>query len=96
MLQAHVIGGEMITGGGVNQAYSRLSTTHGHITDCMITIGNSLKRRSYRRRHQVVWKSEAAQNSRKKQGQTFGKANIIGTLASAAALAFNFSSVQHH
>ncbi len=23
-----------IRGGGVNQAYSRLSTTHGHITDC--------------------------------------------------------------
>ncbi len=21
-------------GGGVNQVYSRLSTTHGHITDC--------------------------------------------------------------
>ncbi len=23
-------------GGGVNQAYSRLSTTHGHITDCKL------------------------------------------------------------
>ncbi len=22
--------------GGVNQAYSRLSTTHGHITDCKL------------------------------------------------------------
>ncbi len=26
-------------GGGVNQAYSRLSTTHGHITDCKLDSG---------------------------------------------------------
>ena len=25
-------------GGGVNQAYSRLSTTHGHITDCKLDL----------------------------------------------------------
>ena len=25
-----------VWGGGVNQAYSRLSTTHGHITDCKL------------------------------------------------------------
>ncbi len=26
----------IVGGGGVNQAYSRLSTTHGHITDCKL------------------------------------------------------------
>ncbi len=25
-----------LVGGWVNQAYSRLSTTHGHITDCKL------------------------------------------------------------
>ena len=25
-----------VEGGGVNQAYSQLSTTHGHITDCKL------------------------------------------------------------
>ncbi len=25
-----------VVGGWVNQAYSRLSTTHGHITDCKL------------------------------------------------------------
>ncbi len=27
---------EVLVGGGVNQAYSRLSTTHSHITDCKL------------------------------------------------------------
>ncbi len=33
--QVHCHGGPW-EGGGVNQAYSRLSTTHGHITDCKL------------------------------------------------------------
>ncbi len=28
--------GKLNGGGGVNQAYSRLSITHGHITDCKL------------------------------------------------------------
>ncbi len=30
------VGAGKTTGGWVNQAYSRLSTTHGHITDCKL------------------------------------------------------------
>ncbi len=26
----------LIVGGGGNQAYSRFSTTHGHVTDCKL------------------------------------------------------------
>ncbi len=35
-LNIHVCVGRTWVGGWVNQAYSRLSTTHGHITDCKL------------------------------------------------------------
>ncbi len=31
-----LLNGTVRKGGWVNQAYSRLSTTHGHITDCKL------------------------------------------------------------
>ncbi len=35
------MGGE----GGLNQAYSRLSTTHGHITDCKLDTVVAMKKK---------------------------------------------------
>ncbi len=43
--------------GWMNQAYSRLSTTHGHITDCMRTWGSILQNGNVR--HQMPCLSSA-------------------------------------